>query len=281
MIYKIKGEKVMKKLLAILLTCIMTIGVMVIPVSADSIYYPCYEGIWSNTDSGNPVKLEIYNVTNSDMGLYFQYGQFAVYVNNAKINGTKVNGNYREEWEGGDFIVSGTITLDLGDKGIWLDWHPYENGRDSGVKGFMMNNNNFSYKTIQDSTIKVVMDGKQLSFDQNPVIMNDRVMVPIRAIAEAMGAEVSWNEVRKVGRVVSIKKGNKEISFYADETEYANSLQMSIYTEGQSKSRIVTLDSPITIYNDRTVVPVRAVSQAFDANVTWDGNNKTVNISTK
>lgn len=274
----------MRKLLAVLLTCVITIGVMVIPVAADEIYYPCYIGTWENHDSGNPVNLNINSVNGNYMSFYFQYGQFAVNIYNAEINGTKVNGNYYEEWEGGDFIVSGTITLNLGDSSIWLDWHPYENGRDGGVKGFTMINNSFSYKTIQESTITVILDGKPISFDQNPIMMNDRVLVPIRAIAEAMGAEVSWDEgVRKVGSMVGITKDNRYIGFCVEDTGYNenyNPFHMMI-RDGNYEGLFITLDAPVIIYNDRTLVPVRAVSEAFDANVEWDGNTQTVNISTE
>lgn len=275
----------MKKLLAILLTCVITMVTMVIPASADSIYYPCYEGSWYlKENNGTPVKLEIYNVTNSDMGIYFQYGQFAVYVNDAQIDGSNVYGEYYEVWEGGDFIVSGSISMSLGDQSIWLDWHPYENGRDCGVKGFMFYNSSFSYKTVSESNVKVVLDGKQLEFDQNPVTMNDRVLVPIRAIAEAMGAEVSWDYgVRKVGSMVGITKGVRYISFCVEDTGYNenyNPFHMMI-RDGSDNGRFITLDAPVIIYNDRTLVPVRAVSEAFDANVSWDGNTQTVNISTQ
>ena len=51
--------------------------------------------------------------------------------------------------------------------------------------------------------------------------------------------------------------------------------------DGSDNGRFITLDAPVIIYNDRTLVPVRAVSEAFDANVSWDGNTQTVNISTQ
>ena len=48
---------------------------------------------------------------------------------------------------------------------------------------------------------------------------------------------------------------------------------------GDSEGEFTALDAPVMIYNDYTLVPVRAVSEAFDANVSWDGDTKTVNIS--
>ena len=114
----------------------------------------------------------------------------------------KVNANYREVWEGGDFIVSGTITLDLGDQGIWLDWHAYENGRDCGTDGYMFYNRSFKYKSaINDSVdITVELNGSQLDLEQNPIMVNDSVLLPIRAVAESMGAEVTLDRRRQKNR---------------------------------------------------------------------------------
>ncbi|MBQ7573580.1 MAG: copper amine oxidase N-terminal domain-containing protein [Clostridia bacterium] len=262
----------MKKLVSIILVCVLTLSAMVIPASADEIYYPCYVGTWTNTDSGNPIKLEIYSVTGNSMDFDFQYGQFAVNVYNATISGTKVNGSYYEVWDGGDFVVNGTITLDLGDSCIWLYWHPYENGRDGGVRSYQMTNGGFQYKTVAEDPIKVLVNGAQLSFEQEPVIVNDRVLVPMRAIFEALGATVTWVPAnRHHGDGATADKGNKSIVLEIDST------YMSISENG--KATEITLDTPSILYNGYTLVPVRAVSEAFDANVTWDGETRTVSIS--
>ena len=42
--------------------------------------------------------------------------------------------------------------------------------------------------------ITVLLDGKQLRFDQNPIIENDRTLVPVRKIFEELGADVQWRE---------------------------------------------------------------------------------------
>lgn len=51
--------------------------------------------------------------------------------------------------------------------------------------------------------IQVEVDGRMLVFDQSPIMENDRVLVPIRALAEALGANVSWYGVSQ--RVTAIK----------------------------------------------------------------------------
>ena len=264
----------MKKVLSIILICVLALSTMIIPVSADEIYYPCYIGTWTNTDSGNPVNVEVYSVSGNSMDFYFQYGQFAVTMYNAKIDGQKVYGKYHEVWDGGDFIVDGTVTLTLYDTGIWADWHSYENGRDGGSGGYMFKSSNFKYTTIKDTDVKVVLNGEQLSFDQNPVILNDRVLVPMRAIFEKLGTKVTWVTAnRHHGNGVTADKGNKNVVLEIDSTF------MSIGENG--KSKVLTLDAPAILYNDRTLVPVRAVSEAFNAKVSWDDDTRTVSISVK
>ena len=48
-----------------------------------------------------------------------------------------------------------------------------------------------------ESDITVTLDGDRLSFDVSPQIIDGRTMVPIRAIFEAMGAEVKWDDATK------------------------------------------------------------------------------------
>lgn len=113
--------------------------------------------------------------------------------------------------------------------------------------------------------IGVVLDGKKLTFDQNPVIKNDRTLVPFRGILEAMGAQVSWDgEVKKV----TAKKDDITIELVIDNN--------TMYKNGES----IELDVAPTVINDRTMVPARAVSESFEAKVSWDGQTKTVIIST-
>ena len=117
-----------------------------------------------------------------------------------------------------------------------------------------------------DKAIKVFIDGTQLSFDVNPTIENDRTLVPMRAIFEALGATVTWDGKTQTAYAV---KGNDVISITIDN-----------YT--LTKNDVpVELDVPARIIGDRTLVPVRAVSESFDAEVVWDGENSVVNITNR
>ncbi|MCH5186472.1 MAG: carbohydrate-binding domain-containing protein, partial [Oscillospiraceae bacterium] len=119
--------------------------------------------------------------------------------------------------------------------------------------------------TSNANGISVNIDGSPVSFDVEPCIINDRTMVPMRNIFEALGAEVSWDDSSRT--VTAQKDGNTII---LAEGSY------EIYKNGSASA----IDSPPVIIDGRTLVPVRAVSDALDVDVSWNEESKTVNIST-
>lgn len=112
--------------------------------------------------------------------------------------------------------------------------------------------------------ISVIVNGKFVDFDQQPVIYDDRTLVPVRAIFEALGATVVWDDSLQM--VTATKDGIKIKITVGSNILYKN-------------NEIYTLDTPAMIVNDRLLVPVRAVSEAFGCDVRWDEENKTVNIA--
>lgn len=112
--------------------------------------------------------------------------------------------------------------------------------------------------------IKVTLNGNQINFDQPPVIQDGRTLVPLRAIFEAMGASVEWNDSTKTVKAV---RG-------------ADTVELTIGSNIMKKnSQDIALDVTAQIVNGRTLVPARAVAEAFGANVDWDSNTKTVIIN--
>lgn len=119
------------------------------------------------------------------------------------------------------------------------------------------------YKSAQ--LIRVFIDGKLLEFtDTDPIIESSRTLVPMRAIFEALGAEIKWDDASKTvsgtkdGITVSLKIGDK--------TAYIN-------------GKPVELDVPAKIKNSRTIVPLRFIAESFDTDVTWDGETQSVFIT--
>lgn len=114
--------------------------------------------------------------------------------------------------------------------------------------------------------ISVSVNGTELRFDVLPVIENERVLVPVRAILESLGANVTWNEEAQT--VIAVK-GEKVITLQVD-----NNIM-------QKGDKTITLDVPPRVLNGRTLVPIRAVSESFDSSVEWLEPLKQVEIITK
>ena len=114
-----------------------------------------------------------------------------------------------------------------------------------------------------DSEITVNLNGAKITFDQPPIIQNGRTLVPMRKIFEAMDCEVEWSDEG----VINIWKNGENIMF----------LRIGGYGMW-TPSRTVELDVPPIIVNDRTLVPVRAITESMGAEVIWDGDTRTVDI---
>jgi len=112
--------------------------------------------------------------------------------------------------------------------------------------------------------ISVLVNNQAISFDQPPVIENDRTLVPLRAIFEALGAEVLWDGETST---VTATRGDITISLQIGSNQ--------LYKNGEA----ITIDVPAQIINDRTMVPVRAIAESFNCRVGWDSDTKTVTIT--
>ncbi len=122
----------------------------------------------------------------------------------------------------------------------------------------------FGMVSFAADEIKIVINDKPVTFDQMPVIVDGRTLVPLRGISETLGAEVLYTAatkrvtVTRDGVVVKLKIGSNEA-----------------YVDRDMK----TLDVPATVISDRTMVPVRFISEAYGSDVKWDGDTKTVIIT--
>lgn len=111
---------------------------------------------------------------------------------------------------------------------------------------------------------QVVLDGQQLEFEVPPIIENGRTLVPLRAIFEALGANVSWDGPTQT---VTATKSDITIKLQiGSQTAYRN-------------NEAVSLEVPGKIISNRTLVPLRFVSEALGATVKWDGQTQTISLS--
>lgn len=111
--------------------------------------------------------------------------------------------------------------------------------------------------------VTVFVDGRVPAFDTEPTIVNDRTMVPLRPIFEALGATVEWDGETST---CTATKGETVVKL----TVGADVM----YVCGEEKK----LDEKAFILNERTMVPLRAVSEAFDCKVYWYGYTRTASI---
>ena len=128
----------------------------------------------------------------------------------------------------------------------------------------------FGVTAYAQQQIRVSVDGNILVFpDQQPVMQNNRVLVPARAVAEALNFTVTWDgenqsvKITKDGKLIYLK---------------INSTDVKITNDGVETT--TQLDVPAAIINDRTMVPVRFVATALGCGVNWDGPNQMVLIAT-
>ena len=118
-------------------------------------------------------------------------------------------------------------------------------------------------KTLIRYGLKVVFNGEPMKFDTAPYIEDGTTRVPMRAIFEALGAQVEWNSEDKT--VTAEKDGTKIRLTIGGNTAYINGSECA-------------LNAPAQVKNGRTMVPLRFVSEALGAKVGWDGETKTVTI---
>ena len=125
----------------------------------------------------------------------------------------------------------------------------------------------FTAATASAADIAVEINGQYLGFDVPPTMQNDRVLVPMRAIFEAFGAQVDWN-----GNTQQIIATTPDATIEMKIDSQRMNVLKSDFTH------LIDLDQPPVIIDGRTLVPARAVSEALDATVNWDGSGSTVKI---
>jgi hypothetical protein len=119
-----------------------------------------------------------------------------------------------------------------------------------------------------DNIVNVTVNEVEVKFkDAKPFInKQERTVVPVRFIAEALGAKVDWNGET---RTVFIDQEQKHIELVIGAME------------ATVDSEIIKFDTKAEIYFNRTFVPLRFVSEALGAKVGWNGETKTVTVDTK
>lgn len=119
--------------------------------------------------------------------------------------------------------------------------------------------------TVGEKTFEAFGEAKEM--DVAPILKNEKTFVPIRVVAESIGAEVIWTE--EEAEKVVIRKDGVEI----------------ILNIGSDKAVInteeITLDSITFLEQDRTFVPLRFIFEALGTDVVWDNEKQQVVVTKK
>ena len=124
-----------------------------------------------------------------------------------------------------------------------------------------------AYSKIENQDVTVYINNQRIYFDKEPIIENNRTLVPMRRIFEELGAEVTWDNETQTA--AAVRNGIEvKITIGSD----------VMYKNGEA----IQLDAGARLIDDGyTFVPLRAVSEAFGCDVQWNEELQTVDIATK
>lgn len=107
------------------------------------------------------------------------------------------------------------------------------------------------------------MNGMYGELDVEPIVKNERTLVPIRFIAEALGCNVEWEQIIQT---TIITKDNKVIEItIGSQVAYVND------------ERII-LDVKPEVINERILVPIRFIAETFGCDVKWEQEEQKIII---
>lgn len=129
---------------------------------------------------------------------------------------------------------------------------------------YKINKNELNISTLLTKEISVLLNNNVLSFSQPPYIENGTTRVPMRAIFEALNAEVDYEAATKT---ITVRKGSTIIKLITGAST------------ATINGREMTLTASVENRNGSTMVPLRFVSEALGAEVIWDGKNKIITIN--
>ena len=120
--------------------------------------------------------------------------------------------------------------------------------------------------TMQIANPVMTVNGQEKNIDDDgtaPTIVNDRTLVPVRAIIESMGGSVNWDSDTSTAM---LEYNNDIITLtIGSETAYFN-------------DNANTLDTAPQIINDRTMLPIRFIAESFKFDVEWEQGTQTITI---
>lgn len=115
--------------------------------------------------------------------------------------------------------------------------------------------------STQEDAVNLMIGGQAVAPDVPPVIKDGRTLVPVRVIAEGLGAKVDWNEAK---RTAVITKGGQQLTLTLDSRQ------------ALVNGKQVMLDTAPVISRQRMLLPFRFVGESLGITVGWDNRSRTV-----
>ena len=124
--------------------------------------------------------------------------------------------------------------------------------------------------------MNIELDGKVLDIPEKAYIENDRTMMPVRVISEELGYNVTWDEPNQK---VLVEKTYEDGMVYVFELTIGSNV---IVEDSSSlfKPMEKEIEVPPVIKNERTFIPVRALTELLGLKVDWNENTRTVKLTT-
>ena len=115
----------------------------------------------------------------------------------------------------------------------------------------------------------ILRNGVPMVLDANPVLLNGCIMVPLHTFFEGLGMRVDWDDERQGLRVFAEKDGIEvEVGRWSRRERH----HININDER------IELDTHIIVNNNRVLIPLIPIAEAFGATVDWDRATNTANI---
>lgn len=277
----------MKKIVSFLVVCMLSMNILNISIFAyTEVDYSSYIGDWQwvsesageDRFSLGSADLKITECTNSYVDFVFSVTAYH-FIDEIKGYHIPIVNNIATLTAQGNNNWSWAVTLTFNNDGIWFETDVKNKGFGQLTKqGFQLITH-----TIEEDNIAVTVNGVPLVFDQQPVMKDDRVMVPIRKVFEALGADVYWDEGEWAGGewqcITAIKNNTLVQMEQCLSGDRIWSFSKRELSQDDLSLKPLNLYAQPIIVNDRTLIPVRAISEALGATVEWNDKTKTVIIT--
>lgn len=127
---------------------------------------------------------------------------------------------------------------------------------------------------INYNGIKVFINGRFVEFNEStgyPFVINGSTMIPLRAVSEAFGAKVTWNEYSKTA---SVSKYDLSVDVTVDSKE------MKVKDLNDNSISIENVTKEAMVKDGRTYIPLRSLFECFGLSVRWDNQKQIAHIET-